>query len=188
MSGLSTISGSVFDMLIPSYDYVLNELEARKEAWDEAERKALKEDESKQENDEELEMGEVKTNPYKTFSGQLLGWLHQLPVIGFNSGKYDLNVIKQLFVPYLLKPSKEDEKDEYFDEEEDDDGDDENRFIIKRQHTFMCFTTKKLTFFDVTTYLAPGFSYDKYLKEYGCELQKGHFTYEYMDGIGKLRI
>ena len=86
MSGLSTISGSVFDMLIPSYDYVLNELEARKEAWDEAERKALKEDESKQENDEELEMGEVKTNPYKTLSGQLLGWLHQLPVIGFNSG------------------------------------------------------------------------------------------------------
>ena len=31
-----------------------------------------------------------------------------------------------------------------------------------------------------------GFSYDKYLKAYGCELQKGHFPYEYMDGIGKL--
>ena len=38
-------------------------------------------------------MGDVKTNPYKTLIGQLLGWLHQLPVIGFNSGKYDLNVI-----------------------------------------------------------------------------------------------
>ena len=41
-------------------------------------------------------------------------------------------------------------------------------------------------FLDITSYLAPGFSYDKYLKAYGCELQKGHFPYEYMDGIGKL--
>ena len=48
MSGLSTISDAAFAMLLPSYDNVLNELEARKEAWDEAERKALKEDESKQ--------------------------------------------------------------------------------------------------------------------------------------------
>ena len=78
----------------------------------EAERKALKEDESKQENDDELEMWEVKINPYKTLVGQLLGWLHHLPVIGFNSGKYDLNVIKQLFVPYLLKPSKQDDNDD----------------------------------------------------------------------------
>ena len=189
MSGLSTISDATFAMLLPSYDNVLNELEARKEAWDEAERKALEEDESKQENDEELEMGEVKTNPYKTLIGQLLGWLHQLPFIGFNSGKYDLNVIKQFFVPYLLKPSKHDDnddKDEDIDEEDDDDDDDETRFVIKRQNTFMCFRTKKLTFLDVTNYLAPGFSYDKYLKAYGCELQKGHFPYEYMDGIGKL--
>ena len=49
----------------------------------------------------------------------------------------------------------------------------------------MCFTTKKLKFLDITSYLAPGFSY-KYLKAYGCELQKCHFPYEYMDGIGKL--
>ncbi len=50
----------------------------------------------------------------------------------------------------------------------------------------MFFTKKKLQFIDVTNYLASGFSYDKYLKAYGCELQKGHFRYEYMDGIGKL--
>ena len=50
----------------------------------------------------------------------------------------------------------------------------------------MCFATKKLKFLDITSYLAPGFSCDKYLKAYGCELQKGNFPYEYMDGIGKL--
>ena len=69
MSGLSTISDAAFAMLLPSYDNVLNELDARKEAWGEAERNALKEDESKQENDEELEIVEVKTNPYKTLFG-----------------------------------------------------------------------------------------------------------------------
>ena len=135
MRGLSAISDAAFDMLIPSYDNVLNELEVRKEAWDDAERKAIKEDESKQEDDEEVEMEEVKTNPYKTLIGQLLGWLHQLPVIGFNSGKYDLNVIKQFFIPYLLKPAKQEDNDDGNDEdeEEDDDDDDETRFVIKRQ-------------------------------------------------------
>ena len=50
----------------------------------------------------------------------------------------------------------------------------------------MCFSTKKLKFLDIINFLAPGYSYDKYLKAYGCELQKGHFPYEYMDGIWKL--
>ena len=175
MRSLSAISDTAFDMLIPSYDNVLNELEVRKDTWDEAERKAPKEDDSKPEADEEVEMEESKTNPYKTLIGQLLGWLHQLPVIGFNSGRYDLNVIKQFFVPYLLKPSKQDNEDVDEEEEEEEDDDDETRFVIKRQNTFMCFATKKLKFLDITSYLAPGFSYDKYLKAYGCELQKGHF-------------
>ena len=181
--GLSAISDEAFAMLIPSYDNVLNELDARKEAWDEAERKAFKEDESKQEDDEEVEMEAVKTNPYQRLIGQLFGWLHQLPVIGFNSGKYDLNVIKQFFVSYLLKPSKQDDNDDGNDEEEEDD---ETRFIIKRQNTFMCFSTKNLTFLDIINFLAPGYSYDNYLKAYGCELQKGHFPYEYMDDFKKL--
>ena len=146
MRGLSAISDAAFDMLIPSYDNVLNELEVRKEAWDEAERKAFKEDESKQEDDEEAEMEAVKTNPYKTLIGQLLGWVHQLPVIGFNSGKYDLNVVKQFFIPYLLKSSKQDDNDEEEEEDDDDDDDDETRFVIKRQNTFMCFSTRKLFF------------------------------------------
>ena len=48
-------------MLIPSYDNVLNELEVRKDAWDEAERKAPREDDSKLEDEEAVEMEESKT-------------------------------------------------------------------------------------------------------------------------------
>ena len=89
-------------------------------------------------------------------------------MIGFNSGHYDLNVVKKFFVPYMLK------------------GNDKTRFVIKRQNTFMCISTEKLKFLDICNYLAPGFSYDKYLKAYGCELQKGQFPYEYMDDLRKL--
>ena len=140
MRGLSAISDAAFDMLMPSYESALHQLKTLKEAWDEAESEA---------NTEEEENEESKTNPYRTLIGQLIGWLHQLPVV-------------------VLK------------------GDDKTRFVIRRHNTYMCFATKKLKFLDVTQYLAPGVSYANYLKAYGCELQKGHFPYEYMDDLQKL--
>ena len=155
---LNTISDAAYESLLPLYADVLEELKTRKEAWDE---------------EEEEEDGKKTVNPCNTLEKQLQAWLHQLPVVGFNSGKYDLNVVKKFFIPYLMKPSEDDEIDE-------------TRFVIKRQNTFMCFSTNKLKFVDICNYLAPGFSYDKYLKAYGCDLQKGHFPYEYMDGIEKL--
>ena len=155
MDHLTAISDAAYESLLPLYADVLADLKTRKEAWDE-------------EEEEEENEKESKTNPFNTLAGQLLGWLRQLPVVGFNSGKYDLNVVKKFFIPYMLK------------------GNDKTRFVIKWQNTFMCFSTTNLKFLDVTQYLAPGVSYDKYLKAYGCELQKGHFPYEYMDDLHKL--
>ena len=150
---LNTISDAAYESLLPLYADVLEELKTRKEAWDE---------------EEEEEDGKKTVNPCKTLEKQLQTWLRQLPVIGFNSGHYDLNVVKKFFIPYMLK------------------GNDKTRFVIKRQNTFMCFSTTSLKFLDVTQYLAPGVSYDKYLKAYGCMQQKGHFPYEYMDDLHKL--
>ena len=39
---------------------------------------------------------------------------------------------------------------------------------------------------DMTNFIAPGFSYDKYLKAYGCEVMKGYIPYEYMDRLERL--
>ena len=155
MDHLTAISDAAYESLLPLYADVLEELKTRKEAWDE-------------EEEEEEENGKKTVNPCKTLEKQLQTWLRQLPVIGFNSGHYDLNVVKKFFIPYMLK------------------GNDKTRFVIKRQNTFMCFSTTNLKFLDVTQYLAPGVSYDTYLKAYGCELQKGHFPYEYMDDLHKL--
>ena len=166
MTRLNTTSDAAFASLLPLYADVLADLDARKHAWEEVEAKEQKKGK--------------EINPYEKLIQQLLGWLRQLPVIGFNSGKYDLNVIKQFFVAYLLKPSQQDDNDA------DDEAADEIRFVIKRQNTFMCFATKKLKFLDICNYLAPGVSYAKYLTAYGCELEKGHFPYEYMNDLCKL--
>ena len=153
MTRLNTTSDAAFASLLPLYADVLADLDARKHAWEE---------ESKEE-EEEAEEG--RNNPYKTLIGQLLGWLRQLPVIGFNLGKYDLNMIKRSFVPLLIS---------------------NNADVIKRQNTYMCLYTDKLKFLDICNYLAPGFSYAKYLTAYGCAQQKGHFPYEYMNDLCKL--
>ena len=117
------------------------------------------------------ENGKKTVNPYNTLEKQLQTWLHQLPVLGFNSAKYDLNTIKRFFVPLLIRNS---------------DTERGSCFVIKRQNYFMCLSTDNLKFIDMVNYLAPGYSYDKYLKAYGCELEKGHFPYEYMDDLLKL--
>ena len=160
MVHLTAISDTAYDSLLPSYVDVLADLDARKHAWEEETKEAEEEDE-----EEEAENGKKTVNPYKTLENQLQVWLHQLPVVGFNSGRYDLNAIKKFFVPLLIH---------------------NNAAAIKRQNTYMCLSTDQLKFVDICNYLAPGVSYDKYLKAYGCELQKGHFPYEYMDDLQKL--
>ena len=163
MSHLHAVSDAAFESLKPSYESVLDKLKMLKEEWDSADEECGLEE---AENEDEVAR-KNRTNPFKKLLDQLFSWLRQLPVIGFNSGHYDLNVIKKFYIPYMVKNN-------------------DIQFVIKRQNTFMCFSTPKLKFLDVTQYLAPGVSYDKYLKAYGCELHKGHFPYEYMDNLRKL--
>ena len=127
MTALVHTSDTAFDVLMPSYKRVFVDLRKRNNEWNKA---TL--DTSEDEN---------KNNPYEKLIQQLCSWLRQLPVIGFNSGHFDLNVIKKFFIPYMLK-------------------NDEIQFVIKRPNTFMCFSTEKLKFCDIINYLAPGFSYD----------------------------
>ena len=154
MDHLTAISDAAFESLKPSYESVLDK-------WDSAEEECGLEE---AENEDEV-AGKNRTNPFKKLLDQLFSWLQQLPVIGFNSGKYDLNMIKRSFVPLLIS---------------------NNAAVIKRQNTYMCLYIDKLKFVDICNYLAPGVSYAKYLAAYGCELGKGHFPYEYMDDLQKL--
>ena len=150
MAHLITLSDAAYDSLLPSYKYVLDNLKEQAIVWDEVAATAHDGDEN----------GKETVNPYKTLEKQLQAWLHQLPVLVFNSGKYALNTIKRFFVPLLIRNS---------------DTEHASCFVIKRQNSFMCLSTDKLKFIDMVNYLAPGYCYDKYLKAYGCELEKMSF-------------
>ena len=87
MDHLITLSDAAYDSLLTAYKYVLDNLKEQASVWDEVAATAHDDDEN----------GKKTVNPYKTLERQLQAWLHQLPVIGFNSSKYDLNAIKRFF-------------------------------------------------------------------------------------------
>ena len=103
--------------------------------------------------------------PFKSKS-QLDSWVNQVPVFGFNSGRYDINMIKKYFVGDLSSIS------------------DVN--VAKKENSYMFLSTPKFKFLDIKNYLAPGLSYDAWCRAYGCKLQKLAFPYEWFDSFDKL--
>ena len=89
----------------------------------------------------------------------------ELVVLGFNSASYDLNLIKPTLIQILLK---------------------DIQFLIKRTNNYLCLKTSKLRFLDIKNFLAPGFSYRKFLVAYGAELRKFYFPYEFVTDLDKL--
>ena len=100
-----------------------------------------------------------KVHPLEKLGDRFQKYLQELPVLGSNSGKYDLNAV-------LVQNEGV-------------------HFTIKQNHNFMCLKTPHLRVFDVTNFLAPGFSY-KFLKAYECPQTKGLFPYEWLDSLEKL--
>ena len=140
MDILQSMSDAAYDKIKDSYEDVLEQLAEALTNWDEREEAAR----SATDKD-----SRPATNPYKTLMRQLYGWMRQLPVIGFNSGKYDLNAVKQFLIPYFLSTSKTEEHEEEEEEEEreqEDKAKEENDgvgslFVIKRNNTCMCLLT-----------------------------------------------
>ena len=95
-----------------------------------------------------------------------VNWVKQVPVFGFNSGRYDINMIKEYFVRDLAIIS------------------DVN--VAKKENSYMFLSTPNFKFLDIKNYLAPGLSYDAWCRAYGCELQKLAFPYEWFDSFNKL--
>ena len=111
-------------------------------------------------DDGEDDWGEKKEDPIWR------SWVNQVPVFGFNSGRYDINMIKEYFVKNLAIIS------------------DVN--VAKKENSYMFLSTPNFKFLDIKNYLAPGLSYDAWCRAYGCELQKLAFPYEWFDSFEKL--
>ena len=94
-------------------------------------------------------------------------WINQVPVIGFNSGKYDLNMVKEYFVK-KISYNKEDECNE-------------DVFAAKKENDYMFLTTSKFKFLDVKNYIGPSLSYDGWCTSMGCRMQKLMFPHQWLD-------
>ena len=68
-------------------------------------------------------------------------WINQVLLVGFNSGKYDLNMMKEYFA-----------KDISYNK---DDECNEDLFAAKKENNYMVLTTFKFKFLDVKSTLGP---------------------------------
>ena len=93
-------------------------------------------------------------------------------MVGFNSGKYDVNMMKQYFVKEISY-SKDGECNE-------------DVCAAKKENNYMFLATSKFKFLDVINYIGLGLSYDASCKSMRCRLQKLIFQYEWFYGYGKL--
>jgi len=98
---------------------------------------------------------------------QINEWCNQVPVLGFNSGKYDLNLIKKHFVEKLAETDK-------------------RVAVAKKGGKTMFMHTQDFRFLDIINYVGPGTSYEKWVKAYGSEGEKSWFPYEWFDSPEKL--
>ena len=98
-------------------------------------------------------------------------WLKEVPVIGFNSGKYDANIMKMYLSGALTKYDKPEEGEV---------------IPLKSNSMYRVISSRTLKFLDVSNFLAGGVSLDKWLKAYKCEMKKGFFPYEWLDDYSKL--
>ena len=118
--------------------------------------------------EEKEEPKKQHSHPLKELYRQMKTYMSQVPVIGFNSAKYDLNLIKRCLAKYLGIHQGN------------------NAFVVKRNNAYMCIATESLKFLDMSQFLAPGSSYSGFLKAYHITQQKGYFPYEWLDDINKL--
>ena len=140
--------------------------------------------------------------PISSLREQFESYLRELPVIGFNTGRYDLAVIKTYLLSHFCSEEEEEEEKEEVEEVEpaafdvtEEEGNSLKkskcssslRFVVKKTNNYMCIATDKLRFLDIMNFLAPGFSYAKYLKAFDVSETKFFFPYEHITSLEKLQ-
>ena len=94
-------------------------------------------------------------------------WCDQVPVLGFNSGRYDLNLIREHFAERLSDTTGKVR-------------------VAKNGNKIMFLLTQEFRFLDIINYVGPGTSYEKWTKAYGCTAEKSWFLHEWFDTPEKL--
>ena len=97
-------------------------------------------------------------------------YVNTLPVFGFSSGRYDLNLIKSYLIPYLIRDKEQE------------------TFVNKKANDFRSFKFEDVQFLDIMKFLGGATTLDFFLKAYKASETKGFFPYEWFDNPDKLEF
>ena len=119
------------------------------------------------EEDDEADMStqflQMQKNQFLDLQQHLERYVNTLPVFGFNSGKYDLNLIKSCHLPYLIHER------------------DIQPTLIRKANHFVSLKFGDVQFLDILNFLGGATSLHFFLKAYKRSETKGFSPYEWFD-------
>ena len=119
--------------------------------------------ENEEETDASTHFLRIQKNQLIDLMQHLERYTNTLPVFGFNSGRYDINLIKSYLIPYLIN-EKEIEPS-----------------AIKKANDFVSFKFGDVQLLDIMKFLGGATTLDSFLKAYKASELKGYFPYEWFD-------
>ena len=114
-----------------------------------------------------LNSSEFKKNQLLDLQKHFKRYVNTLLVFGFNSGKYDLNLIRSDLLPYLIHER------------------DIQPTVIKKANNFVFFEFGDVQFLDILNFLGGATSLDSFLKAYKTNETKAFFPCEWFDSPNK---
>ena len=124
------------------------------------------------EKDDEADMStqilQMQKNQLLDLQQHFERYVNTLPVFGFNSGKYDLNLIKSYLLHYLIHER------------------DIQPTVIKKINHFASLKFFDVQFIDILKFFGGATSLDSFLKAYKTNETKGFIPYEWTDSPEKL--
>ena len=116
-----------------------------------------------EEKDASTQFLQMQKNQLIELQEHLERYCNVLPVFGFNSAKYDVNLIKSYLLPILIKERNMEP------------------IVIKKANQFVSFKFGDVQLLDFMNFLGGATSLDSFLKAYKTAETKGFFQYEWFD-------
>ena len=112
---------------------------------------------------------QIQKNQLIDLQESLERYCNVLPVFGFNSAKYDLNLIKSYLLPILINER------------------DIEPTVIKKANQLISFKFGDIQLLDIMNFLGGTTSLDSFLKAHKTSQTKGFFPYEWFDHPDKMQ-
>ena len=113
---------------------------------------------------------QIQKNRIIDLQESLERYFNALPVSGFNSSKYDLNLIKSYLLPFLVNEQ------------------DIEPTVKKKANQFISFKLGDNQLLDIMNFLGGATCLDSFLKAYRTSETKNFFPYEWFDHPDKMQI